>query len=221
MVIEFWESQQRQTGNIEAADAARQLKERYGDLPFKPENATKVRTFGEESKKKIEREGFKVFSLSGRSIQSMREAGMPFLESDLYQSQQETLISIASEVAINPDVSIWLGTYKDFKAYAERIEKSIPSITCILGTVSDYVEIEFVFREASGEYLSKDLEIVTSTTIRRTGMTSGPLASDRYPYAKVFNAVVISDPRYGVGIRLSELSCEDKDRRFAPLIVPK
>lgn len=167
MVMQLVERKLRETGDLrdqECADIiASMRKNRGGDIPL---SAVEVRgdtkRFSPEQHATLEKLGYRIYTLTGQSIKSLREAGKPFWSTwHKYYPDFETLPSRHSEVAINPNQfllpdSNWKTLPEQEAIVAEfshRLNQNVKEVEAIIGEASDYVELAFVHLDATGEYL--------------------------------------------------------------------
>lgn len=122
-----------------------------------------IKRFLTEQKEALEKEGYKIFTLSGESVKSLKHKGRGFYEG-LSRYSLESKTSIHSEVAINP--------YRFFLPNSsnktlEEQEKMIAELTSIIGTkvsgveaiigeVPDYAELAFAHQDRWWEQLSEE-----------------------------------------------------------------
>ena len=125
-----------------------------------PESAElpSISRFTPEAKEGLERKGFLVYTLMGKSIASLREAGLKFW--NLWDTSEllDQVPSIRSEVAMDP-VNFYLPG-SNFKSldnqkaqiaeYASEISKQVPGVTAIMGSVPDYAELAILHLAATG-----------------------------------------------------------------------
>lgn len=178
----------------------------------------KVRRFSAATRKALEKEGYVIYELNGRTIRSFNEAGRPFY-STWYKDYPdlENLPSRKGEVAINPEeLVIPKSNNKTLNEHAKmvgefglRLVSKIPGVQAVIGQAPDYVELVFLHFDKTGTRLfgeKYDYGFARTKTLVGGG-----------------NAVV---GNFSVELGLEVFRCRDpQDRRagiwLAPLVVPK
>ncbi|MCX6792326.1 MAG: hypothetical protein NT149_04815, partial [Candidatus Gottesmanbacteria bacterium] len=147
-------------------------KSRVKDIPL-GESA-----FTPEQSKALERKGYIIYPLTGQSIASLRDAGHPFWSTWHKGESFETLSSLRTEVAINPNrlflpksngktLDEQLSMVVDF---GKEIGGEVTGTTAILGGVSDYAEVAFGHLDRKGQRLfDKNFNYDYARTITPTG----------------------------------------------------
>lgn len=168
MVMERWESVQRQKGNIAGAEIAKVLRDQFGDVPFPsvaiPEKQLEIKRFSAEQREALEKQGFVIYGLTGQSIKTLRDSGRKFWSTwhqDAQFTDFEALGSMHSEVAINPSKPFLpksnnktLAQQEDMaNKFSEELGKKIKGVKAIIGQSPDYVGLAFVHLDATKEYL--------------------------------------------------------------------
>jgi hypothetical protein len=182
--MEHWEQAQRRGGNIAGAEIAKVLREQFGDISF-PSVATpasnapsaienpavvtlevlvEIKRFSADQREVLEKQGFVIYGLRGRSIKILRDAGRKFW-STWHQDRQfadfEALGSMHSEVAINPSKPFLpksnnktLAQQEDMVGkFSEELGKKVKGVKAIIGQAPDYEELAFQHLDATKEYL--------------------------------------------------------------------
>jgi len=144
------------------ADIISVLKARIKDgaLP-KKETPVEVRRFNDEARAALEEDGYKIYTLTGQSVASLREAGREILsvDSSKYVYNFDTLTSRLSEVAINPDRLILPNTdnktlvqqEKMIKQFSIELGKKIPGVEAIMGGAPNYTDLACTHLDATDE----------------------------------------------------------------------
>lgn len=156
MTLEHWELQKRQKGETEAANKARVLLEQYGDEPLPTQEvAVETKRFSPDLAKSLEKKGFRIYTLTGQSIRSEREAGRKFWSTwHRDYPKFEALTSIHSEVAIDPNPDKFfipksnnqtLDQQLEMVAdHSRKLQKSLTSeVQAVMGQSPDYVDLTF------------------------------------------------------------------------------
>jgi hypothetical protein len=166
MVMERWESVQRQKGNIAGAEMAKVLRNQFGDVPFPsvvtPEKQLEIKRFSKEQKEALEKQGFVIYGLTGQSIKTLRDSGHKFWSTWHKELPDfEALGSMHSEVAINPNKPFLpksnnktLAQQEDMIGkFSEELGKKVLGVKAIIGQAPDYVELAFAHLDSTKEYL--------------------------------------------------------------------
>jgi hypothetical protein len=111
--------------------------------------------FSDETKKALEKRGFIIIELTGRSIRMLRELGYPFHSGHQRDDSVEEQASMMSEVAIDPKNLSLAGSNNIYpveqKAMVAKdnktLQKEIPDIEMIIGTAADYADLVFTYFE--------------------------------------------------------------------------
>ena len=152
-----------QEGDKKAAAFARILREQFGDVPLPTvEVRGETKRFSPEVRKALEKEGYLIYTLTGQSIKSLREAGRKF-SSTWHKGYPdfEALTSRLSEVAIDPNKlflpdsnnKTLVEQEKMVEEFSQKLSKKVEGVEAIIGEAPDYVELAFVHLDATGEYL--------------------------------------------------------------------
>jgi len=177
-----------------------------------------IRKFSSETRKALEKEGYIIYELSGRSIGSFEKVGKPFY-STWYKDYPDlaNLGSSKTEVAINPEKLVLPKSNnktlkeheKMVREFGLKLVRKIPGVQAVIGEAPDYVEFVFLHFDKTGKRLfGKKYDYGFART--KTLIGSG-------------NAVV---GNFSAELGLEVFRCRDpEDRRagiwLAPLIVPK
>jgi hypothetical protein len=223
MVMKRLEAELRRGGKEDQAYAdiiSNVLKARGKDVPL-PKEATpvEVRRFSQEAKGALEKEGYKIHTLTGQSIASLHEAGRKFWTTWHKDNPQfEALTSMQSEVAVNPS-QLFLPKSNNktltqqeemISKFSQKLGKKIPGVEAIMGGVPDYVDLAFTHLDATGERLfhgeNYDYDYARSNT---------PTAAGQVARVGYFNSVD--------GLHVSDWRSDRGHARVfaAPLVVPK
>jgi len=152
-------------------------KQRGGDIPLKEKTGDVIR-FSAEQRKGLERKGYLVYSLTGQTIATLRDAGHPFWSTWHQGEAIEQVRSMLAEVAVNPR-SLFLPdsnrkTLDEQLAMVEKFGRKIAGevkgVTAILGSAPDYAELAFVHLDQKGQRLfGKDFDYDYTRTTTPTG----------------------------------------------------
>jgi len=163
MALERWELVQRQKGNKIGAEMAQLLRKHFGDVPLPTsETLPSIKKFSPETKEALEKLGYLIYSLTGKSIKNLKEEGMEFRR--IWRRDYpdfEALTSIRSEVAINPDeLFLPKSNYKTLKRqeemvdeFSEELTKKIQGVKAVIGQAPDYLELAFQHLDKTKDYL--------------------------------------------------------------------
>ena len=160
MALEKWEITQRQKGNNAAADIARILRDNCGDVPIEgatSEELDSPRRFSLESRQNLEKMGFNIYKLTGKSAKIFRGEGRAlwFAFSDEIHKQVLEQQSIKTEAAIHHDIpyiphSASENIDKQKQLIAEFL-KGEQGVKAVMGDVSDYMELYFLHHDRTKE----------------------------------------------------------------------
>ena len=135
----------------------------FEDVPLpRMEDVGEPRSFSDEARELLTREGYRIYKLTGQSIRNFREAHLKFWSNWHHDSPDfEALTSMHSEVAINPDVLfIPRSNNKTLDEQLKLIAKSsnelakkIEGIEAIMGEAPDYIDLVFKHLEVTGDRL--------------------------------------------------------------------
>lgn len=111
-----------------------------------------LQRFSDEAREALQKEGYVIHELTGKSIAALREAGNKFWSSwHRDYPDFEAIPSRFSEVAIKPDqLSIPESNKKTLAEqeamvgeFSNQLSTSIPGVKAVIGEVSDYTELAF------------------------------------------------------------------------------
>lgn len=185
-MLERWSRHQRSRGNKFAADSADLLRSQFGDVPLTGEQ-TGIRRFSDEARERLAKERYIIYSLTGQSIKTLKDAGRPFW-STWHQDYPdfEALQSRLSEVAINPSQlflpksnSKTLDQQSEMVArLSQDISRKVPGVEAIIGEAPDYVELAFTHLDATGKRLfGKDYNYDYARTVTAVGSNVADVGS--------------------------------------------
>ena len=176
-----------------------------------------VRRFSDTTRKALEKEGYIIYELNGRTIRSFNEAGRPFYST--WYKDYPVLANLPSrkgEAAINPEKLVIPKsnntTLKEHEKmvgeFGLKLARKIPGVKAIIGQAPDYVGLVFLHFDKTGKRLfgeKYDYGFARTKTLVGSG-----------------NAVV---GNFSVELGLEVFRCRDpEDRRagiwLAPLVVP-
>lgn len=135
-------------------------------LPQTPKETApiEVKRFTDEAREALQKEGYRIYQLTGESIRTLRQGGRKFW-STWHQDGQyeafETQGSMHSEVAVRPDaLFIPKSNNKTLKKQEDAIArfsgdlaKKVKGVEAIMGEAPDYVELAFAHLDATGNRL--------------------------------------------------------------------
>lgn len=165
MSMAEWELGQLAKGNLEAAEAGRNLREQYGEVPlpltipyrFTERGKADIVRFNPEARKRLEESGFKIFSLTGHTIATLEDAGAKFEFGKRVDPSIKNLTSRFSEVAINPyrlfipytvDAQ-WREQVRLIGGFSKKITKKIGGIEVVVGGAPDWAELTYAYLDAT------------------------------------------------------------------------
>lgn len=135
----------------------------FQDVPLpRAEVLAELLRFSDEAREVLPKEGYRIYTLTGQSIRSEREAGRKFWSTwHRDYPDFEALMSMHSEVAINPEqLFIPKSNNKTLDQQLELITKfskdlgkKVKGVEAIMGEAPDYVELAFSHLEATGDRL--------------------------------------------------------------------
>ncbi len=191
-------------GNRAGARAARALIEKYGDVVLpssgpqallrepltlrSTEASGTAKEFSAEAREGLERRGFAIYSLTGQSMQSLRDAGGK-IEFHWESSYPEvvSLPSMHSEVALDPNQIILPNSnnksLKDqhelVRDYSLGLWRDVRDVKAIIGQVPDYLDLTFAYLERTlsslrGEDSGIAVRTATPTDNEHTVVIGGP-----------------------------------------------
>lgn len=134
------------------------LKARGKDIPLPSTEALPdIQRFTPEARHKLEAARYRIYTLTGQSIKTLRDAGKPFWSTEHQDLPElEAMASRLSEVAINPDQLFLPGsngkTLEEQEEMVEKFSKSlkVDGTEAIIGQMPDYVELAFLHLDATG-----------------------------------------------------------------------
>jgi len=156
MVMNFLERELNKTGDPRD-------KARGSDIPLpNPESLSTIKEFSPETKEALEKEGYLIYSLTGKSIKDLKKEGMKFWSTwhEKYPDF-ETKPSIYSEVAFNPkhlflpnSNNKTLAQQEKFvECFSQKLGQKIKGVKAIIGEAPDYVELTFNHLKRTSERL--------------------------------------------------------------------
>ena len=177
-----------------------------------------VRRFSDEVRTALEKGGYKIHTLTGQSIASLRKTGRSFWTTWHKDNPQlEALTSMQSEVAVNPD-QLFLPKSnnktlpqqeKMISQFSQKLGKRILGVEAIMGGAADYVDLAFAHLDATGDRLfSKEHNYNYART--NTPTAAGQVAS-----------VGFFDSAFGLSVGYWHGVHGRSDVFAAPLVVPK
>lgn len=217
MALERWAGEQDKRGNSLGAKLARLLASDYGDIPFPgDERQREVKRFVPEVRKALEKKGYLFYTLTGQSLNSLRDAGKPFWSSwpeKCPDFDHET--SKLTEVAIDPKQLFLPGsngkTPEEQLAmvgdFSKRLSIKINGVEAILGTAADYAELAFAHLDATEQRLFGEKYGYDYT--RTTSHVGGSVAD-----------VGCFDAEYGLSVSNWDPDDVDPHLWVSPLVVP-
>lgn len=152
----------RGQGKGELADAVKALHRLNGsDIPLPGKEGVNISRFSAEQRKGLERKGYLVYSLTGQTIATLRDAGNPFWSTWHKGEAIEQVRSLLTEVAVNPkNLFLSDSNRKTLDEQLEMVEKfgrkmagEVKGVTAILGSAPDYIELAFSHLAATGKRL--------------------------------------------------------------------
>lgn len=133
----------------------------FRDLSESSENLSSKK-FSPETKEALEKEGYLIYSLTGKSIKDLKKEGMKFLSRwhEKYPDF-ETKPSIHSEVAFNPKQLFLPNSNNKTLAeqeelvehFSQKLSRKMKGVKAIIGEAPDYVELIFNHLKQTGEPL--------------------------------------------------------------------
>jgi len=224
--MEYWRLGQLAKGNSVAGKIAEGLIQQFGDIDLpsiegRPlpvtEAPVEIKRFSPEQREALEKEGYLVYGLTGQSIKALRDSGRKFWSTWHEKFPDfEALVSMQSEVAINPDkLFLPRSNNKTLKQqedmvgkFSQELGKKVPGVKAIIGDAPDYVELAFQHLDAAKDYLfgvKYNCDFArTKTPVRGSGVACvGYSGADDGLYVSYWNADI------GGG-----------DVHAAPLVVP-
>lgn len=127
-----------------------------------PEALIEIKSFSKETRKVLEKEGYVIYSLTGQSINSLRNAGRKFW-SEWHKDflDFEAIGSMQSEVAINTIKLFLPGSNNKtlvqqeemVSKFSVELEKKVQGVKVIIGQAPDYVELAFKHLDETKKYL--------------------------------------------------------------------
>ena len=122
------------------------------------EQSSDLATFSVEQRHNLERLGYAIYCLTGKSIAKLRKEDRVFWDAWLKDGNYENEVSISAEVAINPheiflpesNRKTWEEQQNMMTQLSMQLAREVPGIKVILGTVADYAELSFIYQRAVG-----------------------------------------------------------------------
>lgn len=118
-----------------------------------PDDITK---FSPEAQRAIEKAHLSIFILTGKSINDLREAGVPIVPQWPNQEHLETLPSRRSQVTVEnlyPEYTFNKPMTEQqmlIERYSKRLSERIPDVEAVIGDAPDYVELNTLWIEKYG-----------------------------------------------------------------------
>lgn len=141
---------------------------------YSPEfDKDKTATFSPEQRKALEDKGYTFYTLTGKTVASLRDAGKKFYSTWHQGDALEQETSMLIEVAINPktlflpksNMKYFPEQLSMVEEFADTIGDEIPGVTAIIGGVSDYAELTFSHKTATGVRLFGYHYTITTTPV--------------------------------------------------------
>lgn len=139
--------------------------------------------FSAESRELLERRGFSIFTLSGQSVSSLKDAGRKFWSTwhEKYADIEQNK-SLTSEVAIDSGRLVIPGSnWKSIEeqmglinAFSDQLASAIPGVQAVMGEIQDYADLVFEYFDRTGGYL---LEQTGENYIRTKTLVSGSIST--------------------------------------------
>lgn len=214
-MLERWRKHQREKENKFAPDSADLLRSQFGDLPFN-EGQTGIIRFSDEAREQLAKERYIIYSLTGQSIKTLKDAGRRFWSTWHKEYPDfEALQSRLSEVAINPkQLSLVKSKNKTFSQqlglvarFSQDLSRKVLGVEAIIAEAPDYIELAFAHLDATGQRLfGEDFDSGYARTVTPVG--------DRVADVGNFNAAS--------GLHVVRWHPDDWSDRLwaAPLVVP-
>lgn len=129
------------------------------------EKLSSIKEFSAEAKETLEKEGYLIYSLTGKSIKDLKNEGMEFDEYLNIHSGGfpvfENSKSMQSEIAIkSKELFLRHATGKNFdqqkavvENFSQKISHKIKGVKAVIGEVSDYAELSFTYLNKTGKNL--------------------------------------------------------------------
>ncbi len=143
------------------------------------ESTVDVKRFSKEARKKLEKQGFVVLELSGRTERQLRESYRDEftknqMNKDIIPAEIATeadVPSMRSEVAIDPKSGYikdsermgYSQQYDKVQELSRKLQAKIPGVRAIIGTSGDYVDTILTYKDQTGDFLL-DLRKTTTRT---------------------------------------------------------
>lgn len=124
-----------------------------------------IKRFSREAREALKRQEFIILDLTGKSIQTLGSVGRKFLLTSFKANPDfETLVSMRSQVAINPN-SLFLPESNNktllqqeamIAAFSVELGQTVPDVKAIIGEISDYTDLVFAYSDATTAQGSPD-----------------------------------------------------------------
>lgn len=132
----------------------------------RPKETGEVIRFSAEARRGLEREGFLIYTLTGKSLQQLSEEGRDIgILKYLVRLDWKSVASVESEVAINPNNLFLPGSFnrrwekqqKMVAGFSRKLQKRTSGqVRAIVGNAADYVELYSLHRQTTGVRLFGD-----------------------------------------------------------------
>jgi hypothetical protein len=229
MAMEYAEGELRRQGKEDVADRIASVRKLNGgdvDLPFSaepetrlttPETSVEIKRFSDEQKEALMEKGYKIYLLTGQSVKTLRDSGHKFkLDGHEPDPELEALVSMHSEVAVNPDNLFLSGSSKKtlgqqeemVDEFSQELAKKVQGVKAIIGQVPDYLELTLTHLDAAQEYLFGVKDNYNYTR------TKTSISDSRVAVVGAFSV------RGGLRVRGSDSIDIREAVRVAPLVVP-
>jgi hypothetical protein len=175
-------------------------------------------TFNQEQSRALERKGFTVFNLTGRTIATLRDESNPVYSTWHTREAFERLPSLRSQVAVKQGEtflnlsshSILTENLDQVDRYANRIGQEVRGVTAIMGSVADYSELAFSYLKRTGEQIFGKKYTYTNFQYARTTTLAGHGDS----------SLAVAYGNEGLIIQMCSTTGVSYDIHASPLLVP-
>lgn len=222
----YLEKYLRNQGDGRIADAVGAIHALYGrDVPIEETQLSNVR-FSPEQQQLFEKKGHKIFNLTGRHIEQLREeidVTNPRWTFDkfLWVPSKNVQVAVCPSMHFLRESQIFNETEQKnlINEFTQEVIGFIPGVTAIIGTAADYVDLAQQYRNIMGErFFNGD---------KKNPLYNATYTAD-WPYdadGNIFNiAVGYTGDRQDPGLHLSPTYNNSRDLfehiGLAPLIVP-
>jgi len=180
--------------------------------------------FTPEQRKNLERNGYAIYRLTGKTIGELRAAGNSFIPSS-YMFDSKVARSVSAEVAIDPK-ALYLKdsqnkTLKEqmkmMEEHAKSIRKKFPGLTAIVGSAPDYAELAFQHLKATGVRLFGSEDGSPDAYVSPRTCTTSYVGQDRFGI--YYSSVGGHEEFQGLHITIRKPDQRWTDVYAAPLIV--